>query len=112
LLGTFGLATVELRNVLERRSELALLRATGFRRRRLAELVLLENATLLVVGLGVGVLAALVAIAPHLLGGSAGFPIVTLAITLGLVLAVGLLAGLGAVRAVLRAPLIPALRGD
>lgn len=112
LLGTFGLATVELRNVLERRSELALLRATGFRRRRLAELVLLENASLLVVGLAVGVSAALVAVAPHLLSGSAGFPVATLAVTLGLVLIAGLLAGFAAVRAVLRAPLIPALRGD
>ncbi|MBX3412902.1 MAG: ABC transporter permease [Pirellulales bacterium] len=112
LLGTFGLATVELRNVLERRSELALLRATGFRRRRLAGLVLLENATLLVLGLAIGVFAALVAISPHLLGGSAGLPFATLAATLGLVLIAGLLAGFAAVRTVLRAPLVPALRGD
>ena len=43
LLGTFGLATVQLCNVLERRGELALLRAAGFRRRTLVELVLLES---------------------------------------------------------------------
>jgi hypothetical protein len=112
LLGTFGLATVQLRNVLERRGELALLRAAGFRRARLAWLVMLENALLLLGGLGAGVLSALVAIAPHLAAGGATIPFDTLALTLALVLCVGLLAGLWAVRATLRAPLLPALRGE
>ncbi|HEV7225692.1 MAG TPA: FtsX-like permease family protein, partial [Pirellulales bacterium] len=112
LLGTFGVAVVQLRNVLERRGELALLRATGFRRSMLAEIVMLENATLLVGGLGVGVLAALVAVAPHLYAGGALVPWRSLAATLGLVLATGLLAGLLAVRAALSAPLLPALRGE
>jgi ABC-type lipoprotein release transport system permease subunit len=112
LLGTFGLATVQLRNVLERRGELALLRAAGFRRARLALLVMLENAALLVGGLGVGILAALVAILPHLLAGGAAIPWGTLAATLSLVLLVGLAAGTSAVRATLRAPLLPALRGE
>jgi ABC-type antimicrobial peptide transport system permease subunit len=112
LLGTFGLATVQLRNVLERRSELALLRATGFRRRRLGEMVMLENAALLCFGLGTGVIAALVAILPNLLRGDASIPWLSLIGTLALVLGVGLLAGLSAVRATLRAPLLEALRGE
>jgi ABC-type antimicrobial peptide transport system permease subunit len=112
LLGTFGLATVQLRNVLERRGELALLRATGFRRRRLGELVMLENAALLCFGLGTGILAALVAILPNLLRGDASIPWLSLAGTLVLVLAVGLLAGLSAVRSALQAPLLEALRGE
>ncbi|HUY89762.1 MAG TPA: FtsX-like permease family protein [Pirellulales bacterium] len=112
LLGTFGLAVVQLRNVLERRGELALLRAAGFRRSMLAEIVMLENAWLLVGGLAVGVLAALVAIAPHLAGGAATIPWRSLAATLGVVLGVGLAAGLMAVRAALSTPLLPALRGD
>lgn len=112
LLGTFGLAVVQLRNVLERRGELALLRATGFRRALLGRMVLLENALLLLAGLAVGIFAALVAVWPHLLTGGASLPWASLAITLGLVLAVGLGAGLMAVRAALAAPLLPALRGD
>lgn len=112
LLGTFGLAVVELRNVLERRGELALMRATGFRRGRLARLVLLENLVLLLGGLAIGLAAALVAVAPHLLEGGARIPWQSLAGTLALVVLVGLLAGLAAVRATLRAPLLPALRGD
>src|SRR3954470_2340652 len=51
VLGTFGLAAVQLRSVFERRKELALMRAAGFGRRRLAQMVLLENLVLLVGGL-------------------------------------------------------------
>src|SRR5690606_9875382 len=50
LLGTFGLASVQVRSVLERRGELALLRAQGFRRSRIGWLVLLENTALLLGG--------------------------------------------------------------
>ncbi len=112
LLGTFGLAVVQMRSVFERRAELALLRAAGFRRRRLAALVMLENASLLVAGLGVGLLAALVAIFPHLASRTATVPFGTLAATLTLVLATGLAAGALAMRAALRTPLLPALRQE
>jgi len=112
LLGTFGLAAVQLRNVLERRGELALLRAAGFRRRTLAEMVMLENGLLLCGGMGCGVLAALVAVLPHLVFGRASIPWTSLAGTLALVLAVGMAAGLAAVRATLMAPLLAALREE
>lgn len=112
LLGTFGLATVQLRSVLERRGELALLRAAGFRRSLLARLVMLENVVLLVGGLALGVLAALIAVLPHWILGGASVPWLSLAATLATVLIAGLLAGLLAVRATLRAELIPALRAE
>jgi len=112
LLGTFGLATVQLRSVLERRGELALMRAAGFRKSLLARLVMFENTLLLVGGLGVGVLAALIAVLPHLFGGGASVPWESLTVTLAIVIVVGLLAGLLAVRATLRAELLPALRGE
>ncbi|MFV1967877.1 MAG: FtsX-like permease family protein [Pirellulaceae bacterium] len=115
LLGTFGLATVQLRNVLERRSELALLRAAGFRRRRLASLVLAENTFLLLAGLLTGVVAALVAVLPHKLVGGAAFSaslLMDLATMLGIVLVVGLAASLMTIRATLRAPILEALRGE
>ena len=112
LLGTFGLAAVQLRSVVERRGELALMQATGFRRRRLAQMVLLENAALLMAGLALGIAAALVTLVPHLLAGGAAIPWFSLCAMLVIVLAVGLLAGTAAVRAVLRAPLLAALRGN
>lgn len=112
LLGTFGLAAVQLRNVLERRRELALLRAVGFRRSTLGWMVLLENGILLLLGLGCGVLAAAVAVLPHLLAGNAAVPLQSLSFMLLTIVAVGLFASLFAVRATLRAPLIAALRGE
>jgi hypothetical protein len=112
LLGTFGLVAVQLRNIVQRRGELALLQATGFRRRRLASLVMFENAFLLIAGLGIGTVAALVTLLPHFLAGGASIPWLSLAATLAVVLVVGLLAGLTAVRAALHAPLLSALRGN
>jgi ABC-type antimicrobial peptide transport system permease subunit len=112
LLGTLGLATVQLRNVLERRGELALMRATGFRQSLLARLVFYENAALLIGGLVVGALAALLAILPHLLSGGAAIPWQSLGLTLGAVIVVGLVAGMAAVRAVLETPVLEALRGE
>lgn len=111
-MGTVGLAAVQLRNVLERRGELALLRAVGFRPSRLVALVVLENALVLLAGLGLGTLAASLAALPHALSGSALIPWLSLGKTLLAVLAVGLLASLAAVRAVLAAPLPDALRGE
>ncbi len=112
LLGTFGLAAVQLRSVLERRGELALLEATGFRRRRVAKMVLLENAALLIAGLIIGIVAALVTLLPYLLSGGAAIPWLSLAVMLVVVLTVGILAGMSAVRVVLRAPLLAACRGN
>src|SRR5207302_7664470 len=105
VLGSLGLAVVLLRGVWERRGELALLRALGYRRATLGWLVLAENGFLLLLGLGAGTIAALLAVAPHLLGsGSEGVPVANLAVLLGLVLVVGLLAGALAGAATLRAP--------
>ena len=112
LLGTFGLAAVQLRSVLERRGELALLRAAGFRRARLAQLVLFENVLLLLAGLATGVVAAVVAVVPHLFAGGAGIPLGELALLLGAVLLAGLLAGYLGACATLRVPLLAALREE
>jgi ABC-type antimicrobial peptide transport system permease subunit len=112
VLGTFGLAAVQLRSVFERRKELALMRATGFGRRRLAQMVLLENLVLLVGGLALGTIAALVAVLPQMVLGAAHVPLGDLAAMLGVVLVAGVATGLIAVRATLRAPVVAALRGE
>lgn len=112
LLGTFGLAAVQLRNVLERRKELAMLRAIGFRPGRLAAMVLLENLLLLCGGLCTGLIAALIAVLPHFLLGGARPPWLDLAVMLTAILVIGCLVGLVAVRATLRAPILLALRGE
>lgn len=112
LLGTVGLGIVLARNVLERRGELATLRAFGFRRSRLARLVVAENGFLLLFGVALGTVSALVAVIPHLAGGDTPFPWMGLALTLLTVLAVGLAAGAVAVSLALRVPLLPALRAE
>ena len=112
LLGTIGLAAVQVRSVLERRGEFALLRATGFRRKSIARLVMLENGVLLTTGLGAGVLAALVAVLPHFLSHQAPIPWPSLVGMLALVLVVGLAAGLAAVRAALVTPILASLHAD
>ena len=59
---------------------------------------------MLVAGLGVGVLTALIAIAPQLASGGASIPWLALAGTLGLVLVAGLAASAAAARSVITAP--------
>ncbi|MFO0929385.1 MAG: ABC transporter permease [Gemmataceae bacterium] len=112
VLGSLGLAVVLLRAVWERRAELALLRAMGYRRSTLGWLVLAENAFLLAVGLAVGATAALLSITPQLVSGAGRVPWGHLAALFAGVLAVALAAGAAAVMATLRAPLVPALRRE
>lgn len=111
-LGVAGLAAVMLRNVWERRAELALLRAVGYSRRALILLVLSENAVLVVGGLLAGLLPALVAVAPQIAARPASIRWASLiALPLGILLT-GLIAGIAALRPTLRAPLVPALRAE
>lgn len=112
MLGTLGLGAVLLRNVFERRRELALLRALGYRRAHLVTLVVAENATLLGAGLLAGTVCALLAIAPVVWDRGGQLPFASLALLVGSVLAVGLLASVGATAVALRAPLIPSLRSE
>ncbi len=67
LIGTIGLGIVVLRNIMERKSELALLAAIGFSEKKILSLLLIENVFLLMAGLLIGTLAALVGILPSLL---------------------------------------------
>jgi len=112
LLGTLGLATVLLRNVLERRRELALMRAVGYQASHLSLMVIAENALLLGCGLLTGVLCALLAIIPALIARGGRLSAASLALLLLAVALTGLAASLVAVRAVIRSPLLPALRAE
>lgn len=112
LLGSAGLGVVVLRNVLERRGELGLLIAVGLRRRTLQRLVLGEHGALLALGLGLGILAAAVAVLPALLSPGTQLPYASLALTLAAVV----LSGLGwtwlATRYALGGNLLEALRNE
>jgi putative ABC transport system permease protein len=112
LLGTVGLGVVLLRNALERRRELATLRAFGFRSRLLTRLLLAENGFLLLAGLGIGCGAALAAVMPRLLDPASVTDWGGLAATVGAVALVGLLASRVAASIASRAALVAALKGD
>jgi putative ABC transport system permease protein len=112
LLGSAGLGVVVLRNVLERRGELALLLAVGFRKRAVQWLVLAEHGALLGLGLALGLLAAAVAVLPALLSPAHQLPYASLGLTLGAVLINGLVWTWLATRAALRGDLLVALRNE
>ena len=107
-----GLGAVVLRNVLERRGELGLLQAVGFRRRSLRWLVLSEHGGLLGLGLACGILAALTAVLPALLAPGAEAHLTALAMTLGGVFASGLIWTWVATSFALRGELLNALRNE
>ncbi|GAB4452854.1 MAG: FtsX-like permease family protein [Armatimonadaceae bacterium] len=112
VLGSVGLGVIVLRNVLERQREFALLRAIGYPSQTLHSLVLREHTLLLVLGLTIGVIAALLAVLPALRHPGAEIPYGTLAITLLAVFANGFLWTWASTTLALHAPLLPALRSE
>ncbi len=110
LLGTFGLAAVQIRSVLERKKELGLMRAIGFQRNTLAKMVVLENAWLLIIGLGIGIFSALFTTIPHWLVGTASAPWLELSLMFSAIITVGLLVGFYASRIISKTPLLESLR--
>ncbi len=112
LLGTLGLAAVQVRHVWERRGELALLRTVGWSHGRLAVLLLVEHGALLAGGLACGFVSATLVAVPHVLLRGVAVPWLSLAGLCGGVLAAGVLTGAAVLAVTLRAPLVPALRRE
>jgi putative ABC transport system permease protein len=112
LLGSFGLGVVVLRNVFERRGELALLQAVGFTPQRVRRLILGEHATLMAAGLMIGAAAAIIAALPQLLQRHGALPLLSLLATLGGVVVFGLAATWFATSLALRGNLLESLRSE
>jgi hypothetical protein len=111
LLGTIGLGAIIYRNTLERKGELAAMRAFGFRVRKISLLLLAENTVLILWGIGLGAVSAIIAVTPHLLDLHGTPPLIPLFLTLTGVFVVGLTASVFAVERTRRFPLLQALRG-
>lgn len=112
ILGTIGLSAILLRNVLERRRELALMRAVGYDARHFTLMIIAENTLLLFGGVITGTICALLAIAPVFLARQGRFLNVSLGLLLLAVLVSGFIASLIGTWATLRAPLLKALRAE
>jgi ABC-type antimicrobial peptide transport system permease subunit len=112
LLGSAGLGAVVLRNVLERRGELAALLAVGFQPASIRALVLFEHAALLALGLILGTAAAAIALLPALLSPQAHVPFLSLALVVGLIFLNGFFWSWLALRLALTGNLLQALRNE
>lgn len=112
ILGSLGIGIVLLRNVMERRGELAVLRAVGFDMASLKKMVLSEHMLLLFTGIFVGVMSSLFAILPSLLTPGAHIPYSEIALTLAAIIGSGFLWTWLAARAAMRGELLSALRNE
>ena len=111
LLGTFGLALVLVRNIMERSGELATLRAIGFRRKLLSRMLFFESSFLLLIGMLIGVIAGLLgAICSQ--DSNPSFPWGSMIITLLLIFGFGIIANAIAVFYSLRLPLLTSLKSE
>ena len=87
ILASSGLGLVVLRNVLDRRGELAMMQAVGINKIALKRMVLYEHGALCICGLACGIIAALVAVGPALSSPAATVPYLSLTL---IILAIGI----------------------
>ena len=112
ILGTIGLAAIMLRNILEQRRELALLRAVGYSHADFFRMVLSENMLILMLGIMTGTISAIVAIAPALASRGGVFVTSSLGLLLLSVVGSGVFTSIVAIRATLVGPILTALRSE
>lgn len=110
--GSMGMGIVVLRNVQERRTELALLCAVGYRVPTLRKLLLIEHGALLGSGLLIGLVASAVAMVPAQRAASSDLPYSQLVLLLLLVIGCGFVCMVGAIRLALRDELVQGLRNE
>jgi putative ABC transport system permease protein len=112
ILGTIGIGIIVLRNVLERKGELAILRAVGYNRNSLNTLLLSEHYFLLLWGILCGIVAALISALPALMSPGVDIPYLTILVLLiAMVLSGGFWVYMSTVLAI-RGDLLPALRNE
>jgi hypothetical protein len=112
LVGTLGLAAVLARNVLERRRELGLLRAVGFTPADMRTLVVAESLLLVGVGLLLGSLTAVIAVAPALVERATAVPFAQVGVLLLTVTITALISSILAARVATSATVVAALKND
>ncbi|HEX41711.1 MAG TPA: ABC transporter permease, partial [Phycisphaerales bacterium] len=112
VVGSIGLALVVLRNVLDRRGELAMLRAVGFPKNTLSRMLRYEHWALLLAALVIGVFAALVAVMPALRAPGADVPGLSLALTVVAIAVSGMIWVALATHIALGGQMLDALRNE
>ena len=112
LLGTAGVGVVIARNVIERRRELALMLAIGFRRRLLMAMLMVEHSVLLLGGVAIGLVAALLTISPSLLRATAPLPLEGIILISALISLGGMFFCLISAKLSLRGPLLKSISNE
>jgi len=90
LLGTIGAAIVLARNIQDRKREIALLLATGYKRTHIVRMLLRENSILLFAGLAGGLVAAIIATLPSVMANFYALPLTFLFLSLVVIVLNGL----------------------
>ena len=111
LLGTLGIGLVLFKNIIERRGQLATLRAFGFRMQLLFRMLLLESCFILTIGMLIGIAAGLGAIISSQ-GHLPSFPWISLTITLLSIFVFGIISNCVAVSIALSSPLLATLKSE
>ncbi|MEI6563173.1 MAG: FtsX-like permease family protein [bacterium] len=112
LLGSAGMAVVVLRNIQERRDELALLTAIGYSDQQVRRIVVAEHGVLLSLGLAAGITASLAAIWPSLQAPGITPHWLSMILFIGGLALLQLLWILFATRVALSSSLLPSLRNQ
>jgi hypothetical protein len=112
MLGTLGLAAVLVRNIVERKSEYALMLAVGFKKRTLVGMNLFENGILLVMGIMIGSVSALTAVLPYMVSSHTRTAVGLLMIVMLIILFIGLASCTAAASLSMTGDFIPALRRE
>jgi ABC-type antimicrobial peptide transport system permease subunit len=90
IIGTIGLGIVLLRNLEERKQEIAIYQAIGFNPILIHKLIFAENLFILLTGMGIGLLAAFTGILPSFFSPAFQFPTAYILVVIFLVLLNGL----------------------
>ncbi len=112
ILGSIGIGIIIWRSVYERQSELALLRAVGFKRKDIIKIILSEYSVLLFAGICIGMFAALTAALPALMTPGSNIPFGTLALLLIIVILNGIVWIYSSTHLAMKKDLLPALRNE
>lgn len=112
VIGSLGIGIVVVRNVMERRGEIALLRAIGFEVKIVIRMLLVEHLTLFFVGTLCGFFASFFAVLPAILSPGKAVPFFTIFMTLIFILVSGFLWVVVATKWATRGNLLVALRQE
>jgi hypothetical protein len=113
VLGTIGLALVLARSVLERRRELAILQAIGFRKASISTMLVTEYGRLLITGVAIGSITAITATLPSILSENTDVSLSVIAWVIILIIANGFIWIYGLAYAMVKpSRLVDALRDE